>query len=74
ENFKSLIIGGLSFATPNDPGPPAQPGTVFPLHEKPEDKWLKWTPSIALTNAKTVVPSSGIPGINLDPVTQSQNP
>ena len=51
ENFKSLVIGGLAFATPTAPGPPAANGSTFPLNEKTDEKWLKWSPAIAITNA-----------------------
>ena len=54
ENFRSLIVGGIAFATPNDPGPAAPSGTAFPLAEKPDTDWLKWSPAIAITPGKKV--------------------
>jgi paraquat-inducible protein B len=51
ENFKSLVIGGIAFATPTSPGPLASNLTVFPLNEKMDDGWLSWSPSIEITNA-----------------------
>jgi paraquat-inducible protein B len=43
ESMKSLVAGGIAFATPPVPGPPVAKGTVFPLYAKPDEKWLKWT-------------------------------
>jgi paraquat-inducible protein B len=51
ESFKSLVIGGIAFATPDVPGILASNRSVFPLNEKVDDKWLKWSPTIAITNA-----------------------
>lgn len=56
ENFKSVIIGGVAFATPDDAGNPAVAGAVFPLHPKEENQWLDWSPLIAITNATTATP------------------
>jgi paraquat-inducible protein B len=58
ENFKSLIIGGIAFATPNDFGPPATAGMVFPLNEKADKKWLDWAPTISVTNATQTAPAN----------------
>jgi paraquat-inducible protein B len=52
ENLKSLIIGGIAFATPDGPGSPAPAGTLFTLFEKPNKEWLDWSPSIAIPNSK----------------------
>lgn len=59
ENLKSLVTGGVSFATPDDPGDPATPGSGFVMYEKPDPKWFTWSPRIAITN--TVVFAPGIP-------------
>jgi paraquat-inducible protein B len=61
ESFKSLVIGGIAFATPEPPAPAAKPGSIFPLHEKEDDKWLKWSPSIEITNANVKTPEKGSP-------------
>jgi paraquat-inducible protein B len=53
ENIKSLVIGGIAFATPSPPGALSANGSVFQLNEKADDKWLKWSPSIEITNANT---------------------
>jgi paraquat-inducible protein B len=54
--FKSLIIGGIAFATPAPPGDPAPAGTIFTLNDKLDDKWLKWSPTIEITNASASTP------------------
>jgi paraquat-inducible protein B len=56
ETFKSLIIGGIAFATPNSPGDYAAEDEVFPLNEKLDEKWLKWSPAITLSNASISLP------------------
>jgi paraquat-inducible protein B len=52
ENFKSLIIGGIAFATPTDPGPAAPASTVFPLNVRPDNEWLQWSPAIPIAPGK----------------------
>jgi paraquat-inducible protein B len=58
ETFKALVIGGIAFATPSSPGIPATNGNVFPLNEKVDEKWLKWSPFITITNAPAKSPQS----------------
>jgi paraquat-inducible protein B len=58
ETFKALVIGGIAFATPSPPGIRATNGNVFPLNEKVDEKWLKWSPVIAITNAPAKSPQS----------------
>ena len=49
ESVRSLVAGGIAFATPNDPAAkPAKDGAVFPLHREPRKEWLQWAPRIAL--------------------------
>ncbi len=60
ETFKSLVIGGIAFATPSPPGTLASNGGIFPLNEKVDDNWLKWSPAIAITNAN-IKASQGTP-------------
>jgi paraquat-inducible protein B len=50
ENIRSMITGGISFATPNEAGPPARAGTVFALDSRPDQRWLTWAPDVAITN------------------------
>jgi paraquat-inducible protein B len=43
-SLKSLVSGGIEFATPNEPKDgPAKGGTAFPLHDKPKKEWLGWS-------------------------------
>ena len=51
ESLKSLVIGGIAFATPSPPGILATNGSVFPLNEKADPSWLAWSPAIVITNA-----------------------
>ena len=51
ESLRSLVAGGISFATPNAASPPAKEGTVFVLHDKPEKEWLTWAPKIPSTSS-----------------------
>lgn len=48
ESLRSLVLGGITFATPEGNAPLAPPGTTFALHEEPEKEWLTWMPKIAL--------------------------
>jgi paraquat-inducible protein B len=49
ESLRSMVLGGIALATPNDPKDTAvKNGTVFPLYEKPEKEWLDWAPPIKI--------------------------
>jgi len=49
ESLKSLVAGGIAFATPSDPrARPVNNGAVFPLYEEPAKDWLEWAPRIAI--------------------------
>jgi paraquat-inducible protein B len=49
DSLRSLVTGGVAFNTPEDPNlPPARDGTIFALHDKPEQDWLKWQPKISI--------------------------
>jgi paraquat-inducible protein B len=49
ESMRSLVSGGIAFATPNDPkDEPAKGGTVFRLYDKPKKEWLEWAPKIPI--------------------------
>ena len=58
ESLKALVIGGIAFATPPSPGIMASNGNTFPLNEKVDKKWLKWSPAIAITNTPAKAPQS----------------
>ncbi len=54
ESLRSLAIGGIAFATPDDlKDPPAKDGMAFPLYSKPEKDWLEWAPKIPLAPLKS---------------------
>ena len=49
ESLRALLIGGIAFATPEDPrAAPAKSGMIFVLHDKPEEAWLAGPPKIPL--------------------------
>ena len=49
ESVRSLVTGGIAFATPGAPQDrPLASGTVFLLHEQPVKAWLTWAPKIPL--------------------------
>jgi paraquat-inducible protein B len=58
ENLRAVVTGGISFATPVAPDALAAPGTSFALHDKPEVKWLDWSPRISITNAVIATPGN----------------
>ncbi|HTB86202.1 MAG TPA: MlaD family protein [Candidatus Sulfotelmatobacter sp.] len=49
QTFKSMVIGGIAFATPSPPGPEANANSTFTLFEKEDAKWLEWSPSIPIS-------------------------
>lgn len=48
QSLRSLVGGGIAFATPDTKTKPAADGTVFPLHKEPKREWLQWAPAIQL--------------------------
>lgn len=61
---QTLFSGGIEFATPNEPGLPAENGALFDLNEKPKDAWKDWLPAIPLHlpgHAPAVKSPSGSP-------------
>lgn len=50
ESLKSLVSGGLSFATPDlaKAGEPAAAGAIFALYDEPKKEWFEWSPAISL--------------------------
>lgn len=59
QSFKSLIAGGIAFATPTTPGPVAPAGSVFTLSDKMDEKWSKWSPTIQIKDSKAKVLENG---------------
>ncbi|MDD5248903.1 MAG: MlaD family protein [Rhodocyclaceae bacterium] len=51
ESLRSLLAGGVAFATPPVGKGPVANGTVFPLFDKPDKAWLEWAPHIAIGQA-----------------------
>ncbi len=54
-----LAGGEIAVATPPDGGVPVQSGARFVLHEKAEEEWLEWTPSIPIGDLAAVT-SAGL--------------
>lgn len=48
ESLRSLVAGGISFATPDSKAKPAKDGTVFPLYAEPRKEWQGWAPQIPI--------------------------
>jgi paraquat-inducible protein B len=51
ESFRSLVTGGVEFASPPNSAR-AKPGTVFFLYEQPKKEWLAWAPRIKVAPEK----------------------
>lgn len=73
ENLKALLTGGIAFATPNTPEGQAPAGTSFVLYDRPDAKWLEWSPSVEVTNA-AVSDHANSGGVDLENVNQLQTP
>ncbi|MDA8095805.1 MAG: MlaD family protein [Betaproteobacteria bacterium] len=53
ESLRSLLAGGIEFATPDNPAPrPAPNGSLFPLHAQADPSWLSWSPVLATPHAR----------------------
>ncbi|MGQ0547031.1 MAG: MlaD family protein [Betaproteobacteria bacterium] len=52
ESLRSLVQGGVEFATPSAKAPRAKPGSVFFLHDAPKEEWLNWEPHLRLAPEK----------------------
>ncbi|HMO36952.1 MAG TPA: MlaD family protein, partial [Gemmatales bacterium] len=48
ENLVTVVFGGLTFATPPNPGNPVADGKRFWQEDKEPDGWKDWNPSIPL--------------------------
>ncbi len=46
ESLEALLRGGVAFATPNEPGPPAKAGSIFALQSEGQAEWRSWSPRI----------------------------
>lgn len=61
ESPRTVISGGIEFATPTDYGDIASNGAIFQLFEKPEDKWKAWSPAITLHLPPAANPTNAAP-------------
>ena len=65
ESAKTIVVGGIAFATPPDYGPPATNSTVFKLNEKKGSAWENWNPAIPLKSVPPgEAPKSSLPHLN----------
>lgn len=48
ESLRSLLIGGVSLATPASDGKPAEDGMRFTLNDDAEPEWLAWRPTLPI--------------------------
>jgi hypothetical protein len=46
DTLGALIMGGISMATPSDPGPAVATGHRFRLHSEAKSDWLEWDPAL----------------------------
>ncbi len=46
DSLQSMLSGGISFATPDDPGPEVATGRRYTLHRRVKDDWVAWHPSL----------------------------
>lgn len=52
ESLRSLVQGGVEFATPSAKAARAKQGAVYFLHDGPREEWLNWEPHIKLPPEK----------------------
>jgi paraquat-inducible protein B len=65
ESARTLLSGGIEFATPTEAAEPATDGAVFRLYEKPEDAWKNWMPPIQLNLTNQVADTNQAAGLSL---------
>ncbi len=51
DTLASIAQGGVAFATPEEPGSPANTGQRFLYAKSPQEEWLTWQPRITATDA-----------------------
>ncbi len=65
QSARTLVSGGLAFATPETYGPQATNGTVFVLNDKEDKSWEDWNPDIPLQAVPAgEKPKTKLPDIN----------
>ena len=47
ESLSSILVGGVSLATPENAGAPVKTGQRFQCVTKPDDEWATWQPRLA---------------------------
>jgi hypothetical protein len=47
-SLRSLLVGGIALATPDEPGPQVRSGQRFDLHAGPQEDWLGWSPALPI--------------------------
>lgn len=57
---RTIVGGGIEFATPPAFGDQASNGAIFELNEKAEDKWKTWNPAIALRLSGKTPPTNEV--------------
>lgn len=60
ESAKTLLSGGIAFATPTEAEEAATDGTIFRLYDKPQEAWKSWEPRIKL-NLPAQAPTNEVP-------------
>ena len=50
ESLQSVVSGGLTFATPDEPrgAEAVKDGAIFRVYDEPKKEWLEWAPVIRL--------------------------
>lgn len=65
ESAKTLVTGGIAFATPTDYGPPATNDAYFELNEKEDPSWENWEAVIPLKSVpEGQAPKNSLPQLN----------
>ncbi|HZP39285.1 MAG TPA: MlaD family protein [Methylomirabilota bacterium] len=48
ESLRTLVGGGVEFATPEDGSAAVKDGSLFLLHDRPQPEWLEWHPKLPI--------------------------
>ncbi len=70
ENLRAVVTGGVAFNTPNDNESPAPAGSAFVLHDRPEERWVDWSPAFFLTNTATASSPGNASPMDLETINQ----
>lgn len=65
ESPRTLLSGGIEFATPPELAAKATNGASFVLYDKPEDKWKTWEPAVKLNLPAEATQTNAPPNLNL---------